>query len=64
MSQQTKTVNITPLHMRMPKIIEFYNCLNDVGKMQFILTFPEEDRQPIIDAYEKYHNSIGTPNAK
>ena len=54
-----ETTNITPLAMRIPTIIEFYESLNDVGKMQFILTFPENDRQSIINAYEDYYNNIG-----
>ena len=53
-----QTVNITPLPQRLEAMIDFYNSLNDVGKLQFILTIVEADRQPFIEAYEEHYNNL------
>ena len=58
-----KTVNIRPIAQRIPAMIDLYESLNDVGKARFILTFPEEDREPFLQAYEKHYNRFGVPNA-
>ena len=50
------TVNITPLPQRLPQMIAFYESLNNVGKLKFILTIVEEDREPFISAYQEHHN--------
>ena len=58
------TVNIRPIVQRIPAMIDLYESLNDVGKARFILTFPEEDREPFLQAYEEHYNNIGVPNAE
>ena len=61
MSKQT--LNITPLAQRLDDMIDFYESLNDVGKLQFILTLVEQDREPFIKAYEEHYNSLGVKAA-
>ena len=62
MGNTAQTINISPSPQRLKVMIAFYEALNNVGKARFILTIEEKDREPFLEAYEKYYNMENTGN--